>query len=777
MSLFGSLFSGVSALNAQSQAMAMISDNISNVNTIGFKATTARFETLVTASSGGEAAFTPGGVRARSLALIEQQGLVQSSASSTDLAIAGQGFFVVQSTAAPGSSVQFTRAGSFRPDSLGNLVNTAGFFLQGWPLDASGRLPGEPGNVTNTTSFADLASVNTVNVNAISGVAASTSTISIGANLTASQPVVVGPTTTSIQRSVSASTDMATAFSLTDSNRFTVTNGAGVTGTFEYDPLPAGASLRNGLAAGSKVEAADGFQAINLDVAQGNNAFRIDYVAGSRSLTLTRVSDGANQTIVLAAGAIGAGLTETANFTTFGTSSVILDSTFNKASNITVAADTSSVTIGTGVIDDSTIAITASTGNTSAITSSTLTFGALGTPAAITVTSGSFAGTFDGTATGVKSVNMTDGNGNTLQVQFDVTTVFDGNETAASVTLNELQNLAIVKAAGANEYSNLTELAAKVNAVNGLTATLGGGASDATLTLLGDDSRQTLTIAENSGTPGQSIFGAVSPVALTYNPAVSATNMASGTISAHFSRAVRVFDAQGTGHDLQVAFAKVTSNTWEVEVFTLPASEVTTTSPLIDGQIAVGTITFNGDGSLGSISSGLSGAKTLTWTNGANPSLISLDLGTAGVTGVGQTDGLSQFDGGFNVSFVNQNGSEVGELNGISINEEGFVIASFTNGETQKVFKVPIATFTDVSRLGARNGNVFTQTEGSGQFNLREAGKGGSGLVAPSALESANVDLGKEFTDMIITQRAFSASSKVITTVDEMLDELIRIRR
>ena len=90
---------------------------------------------------------------------------------------------------------------------------------------------------------------------------------------------------------------------------------------------------------------------------------------------------------------------------------------------------------------------------------------------------------------------------------------------------------------------------------------------------------------------------------------------------------------------------------------------------------------------------------------------------------------------------------------------------------------MPIATFADVTRLEARNGNVFVQTEASGQFNLREAGKGGAGLVAPSALESANVDLGTEFTNMIITQRAFSARSKVITTVDNMLDKLIRIKR
>jgi len=569
MSLFGSLFSGVSALNAQSQSMSMIADNISNVNTIGYKASTARFETLVT-SSATDTTFTPGGVRARTLALVDQQGLVQASTSSTDLAIAGQGFFVVNSLSDSSGSTLFTRAGSFRPDSLGNLVNSAGFFFQGWPLDSAGRLPGTSGNTTNTTSFADLASLETVNVNSISGVAAGTTLVSMGANLTASQVAFAGPNLTSISKTITAATDMATPFSIADGDRFTVTNGSGVTATFEYDPTPVSAS---------------------------------------------------------------------------------------------------------------------------------------------------------------------------------------------------------------GEFSTLTELAALINAVSGLTATIGGSTTDATLNIVGDDSRDDLVFTNNTNTPATAIFGASLTVAKTYDAALATKNLASGTVSAHFSRAVRVFDAQGTGHDLQISFLKVASNTWQVEVNANPATEVTTTSPLINGQIAVGTISFNGDGSLASIATGLVGNKSIAWTNGASAGSVSFNFGTSGIIGVGQTDGLSQFDGGFNVAFVNQNGSEVGELNGISINSEGFVIATFTNGQTQKVYKVPISTFTDVSRLDARNGNVFAQTEASGQFNLREAGKGGAGLVAPSALESANVDLGTEFTNMIITQRAFSASSKVITTVDDMLDELIRIKR
>lgn len=572
MSLFGSLFSGVSALNAQSQAMGIISDNISNVNTVGYKGTSSRFSTLVT-SAATDTLFTPGGVQARPFALVEQQGLVQSSESATDMAITGQGFFVVNTTNDGSGETLYTRAGSFHQDNLGNLVNTSGLYLEGWALDPNGLLPGEPGNTTNTTSSADIASLSTINVSSINGVAAATTSIELGANLTATQAVLTGAQDSTLSLGVTAAQDLGAAIAgLVDGDSFTISDGTGVLGTFTYEA-----------------------------------------------------------TLPLAAG----------------------------------------------------------------------------------------------------------------------------------------------------QFQTLTDLSTLINAVSGLTATIGGTAADATLTVTRDDPRETLIITDATNNAGTDLFGGTSPLttADAYDPAVSSKNMASGNVSAHFSRPVRVFDAQGTGHDLQMAFLKVDTNTWSVEVYANPASDVTVASPLTDGQIAVGTVTFNGDGSLNTVSSGLTGAKSISWTTGASSSSVTLDFGTAGAIGTGLTDGLSQFDGAYNVAFVNQNGSEVGELSGVTVNVDGFVIASFSNGQTKRLFKLPIATFADVSKLTGKNGNAYAQSDGSGQFNLREAGKGGAGFVAPSALEAANIDIGKQFTDMIITQRAFSASSRVITTVDDMLDELIRIRR
>ncbi len=139
MSLFGSLFAGVSGLSAQSQAMGMISDNVANVNTVSYKAADAQFSTLVTRSA-ASATYSPGGAKASTLYRIDRQGLIQASASPTDVAIDGNGFFVVNGQPDGSGEQLYTRAGSFEQDFLGNLRNNAGFYLQGWALDANEQI-------------------------------------------------------------------------------------------------------------------------------------------------------------------------------------------------------------------------------------------------------------------------------------------------------------------------------------------------------------------------------------------------------------------------------------------------------------------------------------------------------------------------------------------------------------------------------------------------------------------------------------------------------------
>jgi len=246
-----------------------------------------------------------------------------------------------------------------------------------------------------------------------------------------------------------------------------------------------------------------------------------------------------------------------------------------------------------------------------------------------------------------------------------------------------------------------------------------------------------------------------------------------------FVRPVQVYDSLGRPHELNLAFLRTgAANSWAVEVYADAQDVDTTVHP--NGLVASGTATFNGDGSLAGLSftpvaagTGTSDAK-ITWSaaSGAAPSDITFNLGT-----VGQADGLSQLASPTNVSFVDQNGAAVGQLNGVSIDDQGYVVGSFTNGQQRRLYQLPIATFANPDGLAAHSGNVFAQTDGSGLVNLRLPGTGGAGTVTPSALEGANVDLADEFTRMIITQRAYSANARVIPTTDQMLSELLQMSR
>ena len=226
-------------------------------------------------------------------------------------------------------------------------------------------------------------------------------------------------------------------FTVTEAGGGTVLSGLGISTT------QGTGGFRNGLNdATSKIDATtDGFSKILFDGTQGDATFLVSYDQATNVVTLTR-GDGVTDTATLTSTAIATGATETATFSKFG-ATIIFDENFDKATDIVVDADTSSVTGGTGVITDGTITISDSVGNISGITSGTLTFGALGTPAAITVTSGAFSGTFDGTSTGAKTVTLSDGSGNSLTVDFTVATLFDGAETAASIDLQELENLVV----------------------------------------------------------------------------------------------------------------------------------------------------------------------------------------------------------------------------------------------------------------------------------------------------------------------------------------------
>ncbi|SDG55523.1 flagellar hook protein FlgE [Bradyrhizobium sp. Rc2d] len=166
MSLTGALSSAISALSAQSQSLSMISDNIANSDTTGYKTTSAMFDALVTASS-NTSSYASGGVTVSGRANITQQGLLAATSNATDVAIQGSGFFVV-TNATTGGTVAYTRNGAFTINNAGYLENN-GYYLEGWRTDADG-------NVVGSESASNLEAINT-QVASTSGSATTKTTI------------------------------------------------------------------------------------------------------------------------------------------------------------------------------------------------------------------------------------------------------------------------------------------------------------------------------------------------------------------------------------------------------------------------------------------------------------------------------------------------------------------------------------------------------------------------------------------------------------------------
>lgn len=179
MSINGAMLAGVSGLASNAAALSSISQNISNVNTVGYKRVATEFSTVVNTQSAG-VSYSAGGVKANTRQFISQGGQLQRTTSSTDLAIGGDGFFVVTEKSenlTPSDARLFTRAGAFTVDKLGYLQNTSGFYLQGWPIDAEGNANIDP---------SDMNRLNSINVGKVGGAAEPTTRVSLNANLKSS---------------------------------------------------------------------------------------------------------------------------------------------------------------------------------------------------------------------------------------------------------------------------------------------------------------------------------------------------------------------------------------------------------------------------------------------------------------------------------------------------------------------------------------------------------------------------------------------------------------
>ncbi|MEI2719217.1 MAG: flagellar hook-basal body complex protein [Gemmatimonadales bacterium] len=144
---------------------------------------------------------------------------------------------------------------------------------------------------------------------------------------------------------------------------------------------------------------------------------------------------------------------------------------------------------------------------------------------------------------------------------------------------------------------------------------------------------------------------------------------------------------------------------------------------------------------------------------------------------IGDVDGLAGFSNASNAVIRSQDGYQSGDLESIAIDKNGVVTGFFTNGVTQALAQIALARFNNPSGLLRQGDNMFTESANSGLPVLGFAGTSDVSSITPGALENSNVDLSQEFTSMIITQRGFQANARVITTSDEMLQELVNLKR
>jgi len=270
----------------------------------------------------------------------------------------------------------------------------------------------------------------------------------------------------------------------------------------------------------------------------------------------------------------------------------------------------------------------------------------------------------------------------------------------------------------------------------------------------------------------------------------SGYDVTSGDVTADFQRTINVYDSQGGSQPLQLSFVKTDANTWAYEVtYQGDSTNIDSTAALDSSQptlVQYGTVTFNTDGTLAGITYQDTSGSTVSSTDGTFDITIPWDSTTSGLAtqtlsvdmgSLDSSEGLTQFDNSSNMASSSVNGALFGSLSSISIDEDGVVTAQFSNGLSQDVYKIPLATFTNPDGLTQVSGNAFTTSVNSGSPTINEANLGGAGTIQSKNLEESTVDLATEFTDLITTQRAYSAASRIVTTASTMLDNLLQMGR
>ncbi len=230
-------------------------------------------------------------------------------------------------------------------------------------------------------------------------------------------------------------------------------------------------------------------------------------------------------------------------------------------------------------------------------------------------------------------------------------------------------------------------------------------------------------------------------------------NNAGGALNA-VNLSSTVYDSQGNAIPLTLTFTKSAANTWSVAPSTTdPGVTVTGTSNIV----------FNGSGK---VATGGTGTLSLTLTNGStSPQSVTLDMSQ--ITQLASTpSSLSS----------NTDGASAGSLTTFTVGQAGDITGVYSNGYKQPLGQIALASFSNPSGLSKAGGNLFSASANSGTPNIGTPDSAGRGQIATGFLEGSNVDLAQQFTNMIMAERGFQANSRVITTSDEILQDLVNLK-
>ncbi|ELY6805865.1 flagellar hook protein FlgE [Campylobacter jejuni] len=841
-----SLWSGVSGLQAHQVAMDVEGNNISNVNTTGFKYSRADFGTMfsqtvkiATAPTDGRGGSNPLqiglGVSVSSTTRIHSQGSVQTTDKNTDVAINGDGFFMVSDDG--GLTNYLTRSGDFKLDAYGNFVNNAGFVVQGWNINwddqtiDSSRTPQnifiDPGMHIPAAKSTEVA----IKANLNSGLNIGTSS----RNLYALDSVHGWNTKT--QRAEDENDTGTTQFYTTSKNAVEVTE-KGVDAGSLFNANGQGLNLREGQGiwvsyADAKfttaTAGANGVFNENSQTTQQNvifwgnkdNAVNLDITlngvniqnANIRSLdeaiayinTFTAPTDTRDGTGVKAVKkADGSGIefvNDNADGTTDNMKNIDLvvkqtntagerfRVTWNQQNQnftaATVKANGNSAWITGGIAGLTEERVQIITAHKYVYSSTPVNIppmynpdGGPGYDPANQNNPGTAENNYFQAVQGgllnidSRTFRTTEDLRELLQRDARYGVDYDGSGRFEIDGRDVNEGVKVVVTENGNfAISNPNEIPQRP----GFVMPGAPGTQDNRTTH--NMSFNITAYSNKQGTVSTNdaftkIFKAFDGV-LTVGGQIKESEQLK--LSA-FSAGLEIYDSLGSKHTLEVQFVKQSTtqdggNEWQMIIRVPEPAEINTTG---EGptNIIVGTARFNNDGSLANYT-----PKTINFSpnNGAAPNQqIKLSFGTSG-----SNDGLVSSNSASTLTGQATDGYTSGNLkpDAIRVDDKGNILGEFTNGKTFAVAKIAMASVANNSGLEEIGGNLFKVTANSGNIVVGEAGTGGRGEMKTSALEMSNVDLSRSLTELIIIQRGYQANSKTISTSDQMLQTLIQLKQ